>query len=146
MAGSIDGQPRLTLAGLEAAVRGADDGAVLVPEWLLQKIVAHDRGPAAAMFALPRLRAHAIGRDRLREVLERDELPWDATPPDGPTVVLLARPEADEFANTPAGALLLKYWRLLFHARVRSAVAAALDAAPLPRAAAQVRVEALGRP
>jgi hypothetical protein len=92
------------------------------------------------------LRAHAIGRDRLREVLERDELPWDGPPPDGPSVVLLARPEADEFAKTSAGELLLKYWRLLFHARVRSAVAAAIDATPLPRAAVQMRVEALGRP
>jgi hypothetical protein len=41
--------------------------------------------------------------------------------------------------------MLLRYWRLLFYARVRGAVQAALASAPLPRAAVQERIERLGR-
>jgi hypothetical protein len=135
----------LSTDALQAALREADPAALVIPPWLLQKFIAHDRGPAAAVFATPRVQAHVVARDRLLHLIQRDELPFDGQVPDVPAVILLARPENEVLANTPGPELLLRYWRLLFYARVRAAVIARLAAEKNPRAAVQARVERLGR-
>jgi hypothetical protein len=143
---AVDGNSHLSLDALETAVRGADPCAFLVPAWLLQKLIASERGPAVNVFSLPRVQAHVIDRGRLMEIVQREELPLEAAPPSCATIVLLARPETDLLATVSGSDLLLRYWRLLFHARVKGEVSATLAAAPLPRAAVQGRIERLGRP
>jgi hypothetical protein len=145
MATPSEGNSHLSLDALETAVRAADPCAMLVPPWLLQKLIASERGPAVNVFSLPRVQAHVMGRDRLLEIVQQEELPFDGTPPGCPTIILLARPEIDVLASTAGADMLLHYWRLLFHVRVRSAVLSALAAAPSSRAAVQERIERLGR-
>src|SRR5207342_1546373 len=97
--------------------------------WMLQKVIAGERGPAAAVnvFSLPRgVQAHAIDRGRLMGIVQREELPLESAPPACAMVILLARPETDELASTAGRELLLRYWRLLFHAPVKGEVSAVL--------------------
>ena len=132
---AVDGNSQLSLDALERAVRAAEPCALLVAPWLLQKVVAADweRG----LFSMPRAQAHAIGRGRLVEIARDEELPL---PLDGQvsaecaTVILLARPEADQLASTAGPEMLLRYWRYLFHAKVQGAVRGALEAAESPEA------------
>src|SRR5207249_3335162 len=120
---------------------------LLVPPWLLQKFVAYDRGPTVNVFALPRAQAYLIGRDRLLEIAQREELPLEKQPPpQTQTLLLVARPEVDLLTSTPAHQMLSRYWRVLFHARVKAAVLAALETSGDARAAVQERIESLGRP
>lgn len=144
MASVLEDNSRLGAEALEAAVRAAEASALLVPPWLLQKIAAYDRGPGVNVFALPRAQAYLIGRARLLEIAHREELPLDVPPP-GETLLLLAKPEADQLASTSAPDMLSRFWRLMFNARVKSAVAASIFSAADPRAAVQERIERLGR-
>jgi hypothetical protein len=139
-----DDNPRLSMDTLENAVRAADASALFVPAWLLQKLAAYDRGPGANVFALPRAQAHLITRERLLEIVQREELPL-APPAPGRSVLLLARPETDQLASTSASEMLLRYWRLMFNARAKSAMQSHIAAAPFPRAAVQERIEQLSR-
>src|SRR5438309_269146 len=118
----LDGQSLLSMDALESAVRGADACAVVVPAWLLRKIVSHDRGAGAAGFSLQRVESHVIERGRLLAIAQREELPLGFAPPAGPVLVLLGRPETEVLSSTPGAELLRRYWRLLFRVRVRGAV------------------------
>src|SRR5216110_2444201 len=115
MPAAVDANSHLTLDALETAVRGADACAYLVPAWMLQKVIAGERGPAAAVnvFSLPRVQAHVMGRGRLMEIVQREELPLESAPPSCEMVILLARPETDELGSMAGRELLLRYWRLL---------------------------------
>src|SRR5688572_11765829 len=136
---------QLTVEQLEGALRAADPSAVLVPPWILERLIARDRGVAAGVFVIPRVPAQVVSRQKLIEFSKREELPLEATPPDSETLLLLARPDPDVLAGTPGPELLLRYWRMAFHARVRAAVRAALGAEADPRAGVQRRIERLGR-
>jgi hypothetical protein len=150
----IDVNSPLTLDALDAAVRAADPAARVVPAWLMQKVIAHDTGTLTGVFGISRAQAHVIARDRLLDIAAREELPIEPPPADATTLILLARPEADVLSGTPGPDLLLRYWRLIFHARVRATVtarlsspkSAALHADLSPRAAVQRRIERVGRP
>jgi hypothetical protein len=133
------------MEALEAQVFAADRSVVFLAPWLLEKIVWYDRGGAAGMFGAPRLFAHVIGRERLLEIVTREELPFDAPPVDQPTLILLARPETDRMLSISGPDMLLRYWRLLFHAKVRATIAANLSATPIARSAVQQRIERMGR-
>lgn len=135
----------LSIDALNTALRATDPAALLVAPWLLHKVLAQDSTLGAAVFTTPRIPAHVIDRQRLLDLAAREELPLDPAPPDLSPLVLLARPDPDILSATPAQTLLQRYWRLLFHARARAAVAATLAADPDPRAAVQRRIERLGR-
>jgi len=140
----------LTADALETAVRAADPCALLLPPWFLEKLVAADRGPAINVFSLSRVQSHVIARDRFLAIVADEELPLDAPPPAGDMLILLARPDGDALNSTPPTEMLRRYWRLLFHTRVRGAVTAAIAAEGAavessPIAAVQRRIEDLGR-
>jgi hypothetical protein len=118
---------------------------VLVPAWLLEKLIGRDRGVAGEGFAFGRPAAHVVSRASLLEFARREELPLEQTPPDCETLLLMARPEPDVLSSTPGPELLLRYWRMTFGARARAAVRGALAGEADPRAAVQRRIERLGR-
>jgi hypothetical protein len=145
MAGLSNGNSRLSMDALERAVSAVDPSAALVPPWLVRKVLLVENASARAIFATPRVPAHIVSRQRLLEIAQAEELPLEKTPPDATRLVLLARPDADELLNQEGGDLLQRYWRLLFHVRVRDAAHRTLDAIPDTRAAVQHRIERLGR-
>lgn len=108
----------ISLSALEEAVRSAEPNAVIMPAWLVQKYIACDRGFRSSPFRLAHGRIHVIARRRVLQIAASEHLPLTPEPPAGQTLILLARPDNDLLASTPADRMLLKYWRMLFHARV----------------------------
>ena len=72
---SSDGDSHLSLEALESAVRGADPAAALVPPWLLESVIRHDRGIGPAAFSVDERPLYVIRRRRLFELAAREDIP-----------------------------------------------------------------------
>ncbi|HSI35655.1 MAG TPA: hypothetical protein VK986_18885, partial [Tepidisphaeraceae bacterium] len=125
----------LTRQALELALpSGADARAVLAPEWALEHLIESQDAAGT------RTRALALPTRRLVQLSADLDLTF---PDDGDGLsVVLAEPDPEELQDTPPAQMLVRYWRLLFYARVRARVAAALT----DDAATQRRIHQLGRP
>src|SRR5688572_18981878 len=143
-AATVDGHETLDLATLEHALRRAEPAAVLLPSWLLETLIAADRGLRGPLFSIPHDRSHVIERDRLVALVADEDFRLPVELPDEPVLILLARPDNDWLQETPAADALLAYWRLLFHATVDARLRALRVDGTLDGPAVQARIERLG--
>jgi hypothetical protein len=132
-------------ADLERALRQVEPGVVLVRSWLLERVIAADRGLHGPLFLIPHDRSHVVGRERLLQLAAEEDLPLQMELPNEPVLVLLVKPDNDWLASTPAPQALLAHWRLLFHAAVDQEFAAKRGEGSLDRPRVQVRIDGLGR-
>jgi len=116
--GHADDDSRLTRAALESAIRSAEGRAFLVSPRVLRRVIREDRQFGGLTVRLPHRKSYLIGREALREIVEPDELGLDSSQELPDRVILLPQPSEATLDETPAGAILLSYWRLLFHARI----------------------------
>src|SRR5262249_23285247 len=115
--------PDLTVADLERALTRAEPAALLVPPRILRRVIKKDRGLGGPGLQVPHRQGYVIGREALLRIADLDDL---GVAPDRElpaTLLLFPRPEARQSRALPREDTLLKYWRLLFHARVHLAVA-----------------------
>ncbi len=113
---------RLTLDDLERAVRAADASAFLVLPRILRRVIKNDRRLSGFGLKIPHRKSYVIAREPLLEIVEKEELgltEMDVLPE---RFILLARPSPQRLIDTPAGDVLTRCWRLLFHARVHAAL------------------------
>jgi hypothetical protein len=124
----------LDLDALQAALRAADPNVLLAPPWLLQAVIASDRGLLPTALNVPDDQLYTVDRATFLRFIEDQELPAPAGGlPPGPDLILLERPDAEWLATTPADQVLTRYWRLLTRAVAEARVRRAL---PDPRAGA----------
>lgn len=135
---------RLALGTLEEAVRAADPAALLVLPRILRRVIKQDRLLTGFGLRVPHRKSYTIGRERLLEIVDRSELGLaeDAKLPE--TVILLARPDPRGLAATSAGDVLIRCWRLLFHARVHVAFDSQRSAGRLTTSEIRLRIRELG--
>jgi hypothetical protein len=121
---SVQVEPPLTVAELGRVLEAVDPGALLVAPRLLRRIIKRDRKLTHLGLQVPHRKSYVIDRETLLSIADAGEL---GVPPERAlpvTVLLLARPEPDALAAVPRGQALVKFWRLLFHARIHQALAA----------------------
>ncbi len=113
----------MPLADLEQALTKADPAILLVPSRILRRVIKQDRGLGGLGLRVPHRKSYILDRAALLAAASREELglPPECDLPD--TVILLPRPEAPQRRKS-SEENLLRYWRLLFHARVHAALAA----------------------
>ena len=112
----------LTAAALQTALRNVDPAALLVAPRILRRVIKEDRQLTGLGIKVPHRKTYTIGRQRLLEFVDVSELGLAANHELPETVLLIARPDAERLAAMSAQAALVKYWRLLFHARVHVAM------------------------
>src|SRR5262245_48195504 len=112
----------MTPADLQRALAAADPRAVLVPPRALERVVQEAVGHRGPAWTVPHADCHVTDRRALfRHADQADlDLEPDRLLPD--TVLLLARPPAEELGDLERPRALLRYWRLLFHASVHLAL------------------------
>ncbi len=113
---------RTTLEELRRAVRDADPGAFLILPRIVRRVIKHDRQLPGFGLRVPHRKCHVIAREALLDVVDRSELGLSDDAPLPDRVILLAQPSARAMEESPAETLLLRQWRLLFHARVHLAM------------------------
>jgi hypothetical protein len=136
------GGETLNAGSLQVVLRAVEPNLVLVPRWVMQNVIAADRGMAASAFTVPHRKSHWIARLRLVELAGEEEIALPEALPAGPRVLLLRRP-SDRLARRPRGDVLRHYWRLLFHARVDAETQGRIAA--WSDAELQERIERAGR-
>jgi hypothetical protein len=135
----------LTSAELSEILRQTDPSALLVPPRILRRVIKQDRKLAGLGLQVPHRKSYVIGRDALLRIASRDELDVaaDRVLPD--ILLLFPRPDAEKLERRGREQTLLKYWRLLFHARVHRALEQHLTAGKLTQEAVAERIAAIGR-
>lgn len=120
---------------LQQLLRGVDPAAVLVSPKVLDNVLKEKYELPAFRWASLHGMSCVAPREMLFRYVEQDELDLPAGELLPDMVHLLVRPLRDDL-NLPISALLLKYWRMLFHVRVH----AALETMPLTAAECQERL------
>src|SRR6516162_336178 len=118
--------PHIDAAQLEQALLAVDPAACLAPARIMRRIIKADRRLVGLGLRVPHVKSYVIARDALLKLATRDELGVAAGRDLPETVVLLVRPESDKLAALSGEEALVLYWRLLFHARVHTALDARL--------------------
>jgi hypothetical protein len=137
-------QTQLSLGKLERVIHLADPTAMLVPQRILRRVIKHDRKIPGLGLRVPHRKSFTIAAAPLLDLVERSELGISRDYVLPPRVILLARPTNEQFAEQTAEEILLKYWQLLFHARVHVALEKQA-ATQLPPYEVRRRIHAIGR-
>jgi hypothetical protein len=137
----------LTAAELERAVRAADPAAVFVAPRVLRRLLRHDQGLDLFGWRVSRRRCLVIATTEALRRAEPDELGLTADPAaEVPSLlIVMARPDPEVLASQGAGDVLIDAWRLLFPARVRTALAGRRAAGGLTRAGLHARIDRIGQ-
>lgn len=135
---------QITLGELETAVRAVDPSALLVPNRILRRVIKQDRQIPGVGLRVPHRKTYLVARDRLLTMAYPDELGLAPTSTLPDTVILLARPDAEKLSAMTRGRALVKYWRLLMHARIHVELDARRAAGKLTKADIWRRWEQLG--
>ncbi len=134
----------LTLTELEAALAAVDRAVVLAPPRILRRVIKQDRQIGGIGLKAPHRKTYVIDAARLLQIVDRDELGLPPHTPLAGAVILLARPDADYLASLTAGEAKIKYWRLLFHARVHEALDQKVAEGLLSAASVRARIARIG--
>src|SRR5207248_10532386 len=136
--------PFIETAELQRLLSSVDPAALLVPPRLLRRVIKQERGIPGLGLQVPHRKTYVVGRETLLAIAERDELGLAAATELPPTVVLLGCPETWLAAHTRSQTLL-RYWRLLFHARIDQALDQQFADGKLFDAALREKVQRLGQ-
>src|SRR5262249_54671969 len=113
----------LDVTELERRLLAVEPAAVLTPPRILRRIIKHDCRLPGLGLQVPHRKTYVISRDSALAIAGREELELAAQRELPHVLILIAKPTAERLAETPFGVQLVKYWRLLFHARVHIALA-----------------------
>ncbi len=135
----------LTLADLEQALSAADPAALLVPPRILRRVIKKHSGLTGPGLQVPHRKSYVIGRDALLALADRADLGIKPDRKLPEALLLFPTPDPRKLRRLPPEATLLKYWRLLFHARVHQAVARSLPAGPTGDGVVRERIRRIGQ-
>jgi len=144
MTATTESSPSIRTAELQRLLSNTDPAALVVPLRLLRRVIKQDRGIPGMGLQVPHRKTYVVPRDTLLAIAEPDELGLSAATELPPTVVLLGCPETWLATHTRVQALL-RYWRLLFHARIDQALDQQFADGKLTESAIREKVQRLGQ-
>lgn len=133
------------LAGLGELLRAVEPAALLVPPRILRRVIRTDRALTGIGLAVPHATSYVIARDRLLAIVEPRELGLGPDRELPPSVILLAQPAAEPLASHARAEVLVRLWRLLFHARIHQALEQEIAEERLTEAVIRRRIHQIGQ-
>src|SRR5581483_9571899 len=104
-------------ADLQKLLTDVDPGAILVPPRVLRRVIKQDCQLGGVGLQVPHRKTYTIARDALLAIADRTDLGVSETRDLPERVILLACPE-NWLATHGREHALVRFWRLLFHARI----------------------------
>jgi hypothetical protein len=132
-------------AELQRALRATDPAAVLVSARVLERVIQEVYRLPGLVWQVPHRKSCVVDRQVLFRHVEQEELELEADRLLPDTVILLRRPSAEEINGGDPGALLVKYWRMLFHASIHVELEKRQTDGKLRAEDVDARIAALGR-
>lgn len=136
---------RIELADLERAVTAVDPAARVVPRRILRRVIKHDRELTGIGLQVPHRKCYVIDAEKALEIVTKDEMGLKDDDELPSPLILIARLDPDEQATQAPGAILVRYWRLLFHARIHLALARPIAQRTLTRGGVRARIHRIGQ-
>jgi hypothetical protein len=127
---------------LERLLRRVEPAALLVWPRILRRVIKKDRGIGGIGLQVPHRKSYVIERERLLGIADREELGLPADRELPATLLLVPLPSSQELADP--NATLLKYWRLLFHARIHQILAQQRKDGQLTEKEVHTRLQQIG--
>lgn len=134
----------VTNAELEQAVAAVDRSALLVPARIVRRVLRQDRQLSETGLKVPHRKTYFLPAAKLAEIVEPAEVGLRSFADHSELLILLARPEPEQLTATTRPRALLKYWRLLFHARAHVELERAIAEERLTESIVRERIAALG--
>jgi hypothetical protein len=113
-----DSDARISLPELEEALASVEPAARLVLPRLLRRVVRLHTSLPSLGFRVPHSTTYVIPQTELLEYADRSEIGFGPSAMLPDEVILLERPNSETLEERPRGEILLRYWELLFHARI----------------------------
>ncbi len=135
----------MKVADLQKLLRAADPAAVLVSPRILERVIREACDLPTLYWNIPHPKSYVVDRQTLFRHAEQADLEIDPSQLLPSTVILLARPAAEELSGPERQVLLLKYWRALFHCEIDFALGPYRPGGPLSPEALRERIEQIGR-
>ncbi|MBX3442469.1 MAG: hypothetical protein KF774_08675 [Planctomyces sp.] len=133
------------LAQADVALRSADPTAFAVAQRVLKRVIIQDLGLTGLGLNVPHRKTWLLSGGRALQLLEPDELGLSTFEGLPEHLILIAHPEDDELERQSAVELRVRYWRMLFHARVHRALDDCLARRQLSDASVRQHIERLGQ-
>ncbi len=130
---------------LHRSLLAVEPSAFFVEPRILRRVVRQDRGVGLLTWHGTHRQSYAITAERALRSLSPDELGLGPDEPVPPVLFLLVRPEAADFETQPLEDIKLRYWRLLFHARVHAEVEQRFSQGRLRPADLRERIDRVGQ-
>jgi len=137
-------EDRITLAELERTIRTADPRVRLILPRILRRVIKQDRGLTGFAFRVPHRKIYVIDSKSLLNIVEPEEIGLYSGECLPDKVILIAQPDPRKLLEMPAGEALVRYWRLLFHARVHLSIEERITEKGLNPAALRERIHGIG--
>jgi hypothetical protein len=136
--------PHLTLAELQRLLREQEPGVLLVTPRLLRRVIKqHGKVPGLGL-QVPHRKSYVISREALQQIATPQELgliPEHELPA---ILLLVPCPASDKLQARTRDDNLLRFWRLLFHARVHASLEHGPPHCLLTAEALQERIARIG--
>jgi hypothetical protein len=133
------------LQELKQALAAADPSVVLVAPRILRRVLQKEFRVPYLLVEAPHEHGYAFDRQVLFRWVEQEELDVEPDCLLPPTVILLARPQAEELEALERDEALLKYWQLLFHVHVHLTLQRRYQQGLVTAADVRTRIEHIGR-
>jgi hypothetical protein len=134
----------MKLAELQKALWSADPAAVLVSPRVLDRVIQLEGKLPMFVWEVPHRMGFVVDRHVLFRHVEQDELDLEPDRLLPSTVILLARPTPEELNNLEGPAILLMYWRRLFHAKVHQSLDKRIEQGQLSPEEIRERIAQIG--
>jgi hypothetical protein len=135
----------MKLVELRQAIRQADPAAVLVTPAVMNRVIQQVCNLPTLVWEIPHRSQFVIDRRVLFRHVEQDDLDLEPDRLLPQTVILLAQPPPEKLAGMKSAAVLLEYWRRLFHATLHLTLENQLTEGKLTLADIQQRIEQIGQ-
>ena len=112
----------MRLADLRKTLHTTDQAVVLVTGRVLRRVIQQVYNLPTFLWRVPHADSFVVDRHVLFRHVEQEELDLEPDQRLPATVILLPRPEGAELHDADQKAVLLRYWRRLFHARIHLAL------------------------
>jgi hypothetical protein len=134
----------MRVSELQQALWEVEHAAVLVPARVLERLIQQHYKLSGLFGQTPHRKGLVIDRTTLFRYVDQDELDLDASRVLPQTLLLLARPSQNTVTSLDRPALLLTYWRRLFHVSVDAALQQKVLDGRLSPVQVRERIDAIG--